>query len=290
MVIRHLNIIQQVCKRMLQGGLIIVLLSGCASGPLQKPIAPGDTVQLDYTCRLEDGAILATTHREIAYDEHAHLSYAFIYLKSYQPAVVKTDPGIQPWPKPMLHPLMDEIAFQLSKQLAGLGYDESHRVTITTGEIPNLPDMERFIQYAKTMRRPKKRSVPKAQFIANTGKEPELGEMLFTDAPVQWKVTGIQSDRVALEYLAEDGLKINMPYGEAVLRDRGDHFDLEIDARVGNLVRVGPYIGRISELDDRVFKADFAHPFGGRTLACEVTTRRHSDPNENGPQKGTAPQ
>lgn len=259
---------------LLWGALAVALLSGCATPPPPKTIAPHDAVLLDYTCRLEDGAILATTRREVAFSENAHLSHAFVLLQEYGPAAVTVGTDLQPPPTPTIYPLMGEIAYRLSKQFEGLAYDETHHVSVTTEAIPNLSDMDRFIQFARTMRRPKQRSIPKAQFIANTGKEPEIGELLFPDQAVQWKVTGVKADNVELQYLAEDGGKMMLVYGEAVVRDRGDHYDLEIDARVGNLVRIGPYIGRISELDDRIFTVDFAHPFGGRELACEVTARQ----------------
>jgi FKBP-type peptidyl-prolyl cis-trans isomerase 2 len=42
-------------------------------------------------------------------------------------------------------------------------------------------------------------------------------------------------------------------------------------------VRVGPYIGRISDINDRLFIVDFEHPLGGRELACEVAVHRANE-------------
>jgi FKBP-type peptidyl-prolyl cis-trans isomerase 2 len=77
-----------------------------------------------------------------------------------------------------------------------------------------------------------------------------------------------------VEYHLEEGQKLKMPYGEAVVHDQGDHYELEIEARPGGLVRVGPYLGRIVEITDRLFVVDFEHPFGGHELACECTATR----------------
>jgi|GEM_PF-958006 len=268
-------------RSLITGTLALCLLYGCAttSTPM-KSIASGDSVLLDYTCRLENGAIVATTRKAAAYDKDAQLSSAFVPLAAYGPAAVTVGSQRQPPAKPTIHPLTGEIAYRLSQQIEELTYGKTHHLTVTTEMISDLPKRERYLQFARTMRRPKQRSIPKAQFVANTGKEPEVGELLFPDRPIQWKVTDVQADSVALQYLAEDGQKVILPYGEAVIRDRSDHYDLEIDARVGNLVRIGPYIGRISELDDRIFMVDFEHPFGGRELACEVMARQADERTE----------
>jgi FKBP-type peptidyl-prolyl cis-trans isomerase 2 len=258
--------------------LPLILLVGCATAPPPKLIAAGDTVLLDYTCRLDDDALLATTSKEAAYEENARLSHAFIPLQHYGPTPVAIGADRKPTAKPTIIPLVKEIAYLLSQRLEGLAYKTPHHMVITAETIPNLTDMDRFIQFSRTMRRTKQQKIPKAQFIANTGKEPVLGDVVAVDRAIQWKVAKIQEDKVEIHYLAEDGLRVNMPYGEAVIRDRGDRYDLEIDAQVGNLVRVGSFIGRISEMDGRLFTVDFDNPFGKHNLACEVSARPLDSP------------
>ncbi|BBO68364.1 hypothetical protein DSCA_22940 [Desulfosarcina alkanivorans] len=258
--------------RPLMAALFAALLAGCATiSPPPPPIAGDDKVLLDYTCRLEDGAILATTSRADAFADGTQLSHAFMPTKAY--AAIPITAGAErrlPAPPDIL-PLMPEIAYQVSHQLTGQTYEETHAMTVGAEAIEGLSDMARFIQFARTMQRPKQRSVPKEQFVANTGQEPSAGQVLFPDQVMQWQVIAVKEDTVEVRYLIEDGKKVMMHYGEAVVRDRGDHYDFEIDVRLGGLVRVGPYIGRISKIDDRLFTVDFDHPFGGRELACEVT-------------------
>jgi FKBP-type peptidyl-prolyl cis-trans isomerase 2 len=261
-------------KTILTGLSALCLLYGCATAPQPMPtVTSGDAVLLDYTCRIEDGSILSTTRQADAHDENAQYSNAFVALNAYGPVAVTVDNAMQPPQKPIVHPLGDAIVSRLIPQLDGLTYGESHRLTVTSEAIADLPDMERYLQYARTMRRPKQRTIPRAQFVSNTGKEPVVGDVMFSDNPMQWRVTDVQNESVAVEYTIEDGRKIMLPYGEAVVHDRGDHYDLEIETRPGGLVRVGPYIGRIADITDRLFLVDFEHPFGGRELACEVTVK-----------------
>jgi FKBP-type peptidyl-prolyl cis-trans isomerase 2 len=252
-----------------------MLLGGCAAlSPAPPPIiAAGDRALLDNTCRLEDGAILATTRKDAALAEDARFSHAFVPLQAYAPVPVTVGAERRLPATPDIVPLMDEIADRVSQELAGLTYGETHKMSVSAETIEGLSDMARYIQFARSMRRPKQREVPREQFTANTGQEPVAGQVLFADSPMPWEVLAVDEETVEVSYKLEDGQKIMMPYGEAVVRDRGDHYDLEIDTRIDGLVRVGPYIGRICEVGERVFTVDFDHPFGGRELACEVTAR-----------------
>ncbi|VTR65942.1 hypothetical protein DESC_390045 [Desulfosarcina cetonica] len=250
----------------------VALFFGCATtSSRMDTIASGDTVQVNYTCRIEDGSILVTTRKEVAHDASARLSHAYIPPTSYAPVMIPVGKEVRLPDKPVVHPLTGEIAVCLSKQLEGLTYEDTHHLTVTTEAVADLPKMERYMQYARTMRRPKQRSIPKAQFVANTGQEPVAGATLFADRAMPWKVLNVSADSVEVQYLLTEGQKVMMPYGEAMVRDRGDHYDLEIEVRPGDLVRVGSYIGRIVDISDKLFFVDFEHPFGGRELACEVT-------------------
>ncbi|WP_155325317.1 hypothetical protein [Desulfosarcina ovata] len=241
---------------------------------MMDTIVVGDTVKVDYTCRIENGDILVTTRKEAAQDTSAHLSHAYIPNKAYAPVIIPVGKESLLPEKPIIRPATGEIAVHLSKQLEGLSYEGTHHLTVTTEAIADLPKMERFMQYARTMRRPKQRSISKAQFVTNTGQEPVAGEILFADRAMPWKVLSVSADSVEVKYLLKEGQKVMLPYGEAVVHDQGDHYELEIETRPGGLVRVGPYIGRIVDITDKLFIVDFEHPFGGRELACEVTATR----------------
>lgn len=252
------------------GAMFMTVLAGCATTQ-QGVIGYGDTVTYDYTCRTDDGDIIVTSDKETAFSENARVSNAFVPLKAYIPVVVTVGAEIQPPPDQMPHPLIEEVSLRISKQLEGLGYSKTMNLQVAAEAIEGLPESERQLKFSKIMKRPKQRRVPKAQFIQSAGKEPELGEILFADAAVQWKIVAIDDDSVEIQYLAQDGMNVTLPLGDAVMRERVDHYDLVIDVRKDNLVRVGPYVGRISDVGEKLFTVDFSHPFGGRTLNCEVT-------------------
>jgi FKBP-type peptidyl-prolyl cis-trans isomerase 2 len=256
--------------RLLLALAALTLICGCATTPHVKTIAAQETVSLDYTCRLENGDILATTLQSIADDGNQEKSTAFVPTKAFGPVTLEIISDRQPPPAGVIRPILTEIAFQLSSQLEGLTYGESHQVTIRSEMIPDLPEAERFIQFSRVMKRPKTRILTKAQYIRSAGKEPKIGDVAFTRG-IRKQVAEINEDQVVIEFMAEDGETVRTTFGEAVVRDQGDFYDLEIDARVGNLVRIGPYIGHISVVDERLFKVDYGHPFGGKPLDCQVT-------------------
>lgn len=258
------------CKRLLAGAIFMAVLTGCATTQ-PSVVGYGETVAFDFTCRTDDGAIVVTTQKETVFDKGANVSNAFVPLEKYTPALVTVGAEVPQLSNQMPHPLIDEVSNRIAMQLEGSLYSRTRHVRVAAEAINDLPEHERILQFARTMQRPKHKRIPKAQFIKNTGKEPELGEMLFTESAVQWKVTAIGDDSVEVQYMAQDGMTLTLPYGKAVVKEQRDHYDLEISAVEGNLVRIGPYVGRISEVGDRLFTVDFSHPFGGRTLDCAVT-------------------
>ena len=253
--------------------ILCLFAAGCstASATGKNTVHSGDAVALDYTCRIEDGSILATTSKDDAYAKDAKLSNAIIVPKAFVPVDLVVGRELKHDSKPQVHPLSEEIIFRLADRLTGLTYDETQPVAIASEGIADLPESERYLHFARVMKRPKQRSISKEQFISNVGKEPVVGELLFADQPMPWKVVDVQADSVEIQYLLKDGQKLILPYGDTVVRDRDDHYELEIETRPGGLVRVGPYIGRIVDITDKLFFVDFENPFGGRELACDVT-------------------
>lgn len=270
-----MNPLQTVIRKVIVASAALGLLNGCATvtSPTET-IVYGETVQADYTCSVEDGSILVTTREAVAKDKKGHFSHAFIPPNTYAPATITIGQQTPAQNKPEVRSVNDEIAAKLAEKLEGLTFNTPHHLTVTSDAIADIPKMERYLQYARTMRRPKQRSIPKTQFVANTGQEPVVGEVLFLGRTMPWKVLDVQTDSVTIEYQLKDGQKVKMPYGEAIVHDRGDHYILEIETRPGGLVRVGPYIGRIVDITDNLFIVDFEHPFGGRELTCEVTATK----------------
>ena len=248
---------------------------GCAGANkiALKQIAKGDTATIDFTCRLDDGSILTTTQKDIAFDEDENLSYAFVGPLEYGPVIIPVGAEVKMPEQPIIHPLMAEIGYQLSQNIDGLYYDKTQRVDLTTDEILGLPEGDRLVRFSRTMRRNKIIQVTKEQFVAKAGKEAKIGDIVFPENIIKWKVLDVKGNLIDVQLIAKDGGTVIMPYGPALIRDKGDHYDLEIDNRVGDLVRLGSYIGRIIDQDERLFTVDLSHPFGGRALACDIMAK-----------------
>jgi len=250
------------------------LFYGCAAWPVSEPVSVGDAVAVDYVCRIAEGAILATTREAVIKDEAEQLSHAFVPFRAYQPEQFTIGAYRSPWQGPDLHPLREEIAFRLAGRLQGLRYGRRHHLALASAPIEGLPEQERTITFAVTYPLEKERTLPVQQFEQIVGKPPAVGEILFEDKPVQWEVIEALPDSVTVRFRVKQSHAVKMPEGPAVIRDQGEHFEVTVDARVGQLVRVGPYVGQVSAVEQGRFTADFSHPFGGRELACEVVVQR----------------
>ena len=258
--------------------MVVAAIACLPASSTARQVMPGDAVQLDYTCRLANGKILVTTRQDAVSTEGAALSHAFVAMKRYTPAVVVAGNQTKSETPADLQPLKKAAAMRLAEVLAGKTYGHSYTVSLSAEAIEGLSAQERSIEFARTMQRPKQRIIPVEQFIRLTGEEPKTGQRLFEDTDVQWQVANVGDDGVAVRYLVKDGQNVDTPYGKAVFRDRGEHYDLEIDAREGNLVRVGPYVGQIAGVGEKLFTVDFAHPFGGRRLECTFTVNENATP------------
>jgi FKBP-type peptidyl-prolyl cis-trans isomerase 2 len=50
----------------------------------------------------------------------------------------------------------------------------------------------------------------------------------------------------------------------------GDHFQITMEAQEGRIVRNGPVVGRIIEVEDESFTVDYGRAFAGEPITCDV--------------------
>ena len=67
---------------------------------------------------------------------------------------------------------------------------------------------------------------------------------------------------------------VQTPFGVGRIREEADAYKIDIDARKGSLIRSGPLVGRITDVDDQFMVIDYRNPFGGETLSCDVTVSK----------------
>ena len=129
---------------------------------------------------------------------------------------------------------------------------------------------ERFIEMARVRRRPKTVTVTLPAYRARVGEEPAVGHEVPFESGVTAEVVAIADGQVTLRFRTEPGTVVATGFGPGHVREADDHFEIEIDARDGQLVRAGPLVGRVVDVTDASFTLDFGHPFGGEALHCEV--------------------
>jgi FKBP-type peptidyl-prolyl cis-trans isomerase 2 len=67
---------------------------------------------------------------------------------------------------------------------------------------------------------------------------------------------------------------VQTPFGKGTVKESGNVYIIDIDAKVGALVRSGPMVGRIVEVGEGetgTITIDYSHPFGGESLDCDIT-------------------
>ncbi len=243
---------------------------GCAAAGTGTPIAAGDLVMLQYTCRLADGTLAATTQPN---GEAGNLPTSPVYLRpsTTEPVVVIAGQGLKADKPVTRRSFEDEIAVQLAKRLVGLPAGVGSRLEIR-GDGSLLADGQSHkLPMATVRQRLKEHRLDRAGYKARTGKEAEIGQEFSVDPNVPGKVAGINGDEVLIRFTAAVGSTVETPFGKGVIRETPEHFEIVLSPKVGTLVRTGPIVGRIAEANERQFVVDYSDLLGGETLTCTAT-------------------
>ncbi|MGD8387507.1 MAG: thioredoxin family protein [Desulfobacteraceae bacterium] len=257
----------------------------CAHGgsPAGPPIQRGEPVQVHYTCRIQDGPLVTTTLEEVAEgiagDPDA--SRLFLPRRTYGPEeLVAGEPPEGPFderlrkqPAFMLKGLHTVIREALAEAVVGRPTGDAFSVDVTAEYQDEVPDRERVISLRRAFNFPKTQRLSRDEFMARTGagRPPFVGMSLNMVQGMDCEVISITEDEVVVEFTPRQQGPIQTPFGEKDLIDQGDRWVTRIQTEPGHLVRTGPQIGRISEVQGGMFLIDYGHPFGGRTLECVVT-------------------
>ena len=180
----------------------------------------------------------------------------------------------------------EDIAARLAEAIVDLRVGESRTVEITAVVPPGMKKNEQFIQMARVRNFPKEMRMAKDIYAAQTGKQPEAGQEVNFNPAIPGKVTSVIGDEVVVQFKIKPGAGRDTSFGKETARDMGDHFEIVIDARVGHLVRSGPLVGKIIDVDERLFTLDYGHPFGGEALVCDVTVESAQTPVITAPSSG----
>ena len=264
--------------------LALLALEGCAAAR-QAVVRPGDRATVDFTCRIGNGEIAASTSGEVARDPSLPKSRVFLPGTARDPLVLVA--GAEEIRRGPLGVVSFEDAIAARLAVAIVGLREGTRTTVELGA-----DRESAkgssggrLPMSRVWRRPKELRLSREEYAARKGRAPEIGQVFILDPLVPGKVTAVSDNEVRIGFPCPDGAQVETPFGKGVLREEADHCGIAIEARSGTLVRSGPLAGRIVSMSDRSFVIDYGHPFGGETLSCDVAVKAVADPEKKGTEK-----
>jgi FKBP-type peptidyl-prolyl cis-trans isomerase 2 len=252
-----------------------LLMLSCATSepPTELPENDGaDTGRgLNYTCRMPDGAVVVTTDSAVADSPSIIKADVFIEKQSYAPFdIADLDLDRLNAGKEQLRFLEEVVVIELAKEIREWPIETAETLVLETKAQNGLPESERVIQIARVKEHPKMTVYAKNVFSRITGSELAIGADVYLHQGVRGKVVSVEENEVRVAFEPESDAPIQGPFGPIIVQDKGDYYRIEIDAQKGRLVRVGPAVGRIAAVNDRTFRIDYSHPFGGETLTCDT--------------------
>ncbi|MFO7740463.1 MAG: thioredoxin family protein [Desulfatiglandaceae bacterium] len=241
-----------------------------ASLASQNPAGKGRG--LEYTCRMQNGDILVSTQADIANSSKYQKARAFIYKKAYKPVDItaydarEKNAALEGQLKFLEDVLIDKLVQDTREWKPG----DFGSIRVTAEPQNDLPSNERSIRLTKVKTHPKNTVYAKDIFTNLTGGNPAVGETVRLDTGITGEVVSIENDAVKVAFEPISDQAMEGPFGMVTVKDMGDNYVTDIDARKGSLVSVGPAVGKIAEVSEKNFLVDYAHPFGGEALQCDV--------------------
>ncbi len=247
--------------------ILITALSGCSGVP--AVVKNGDQVELGFTCRLPNGELAATTKPDSAFGDDRKSPF---YLIRNGSDTVTLTAGVQKSDlKQDRVSFEEEIMKRLGITLAGLKEGEQSVRELQAERYPATSSKDRFVRMATVRKRQKEMRLSLEEYSNRTGKTPEVGQRLVIDPLVPGRVSEVTEKEVVVLIAPEPGKPLTTPFGPVTVRETATHFELEIKAEKGRLVRTGGMVGRISAVEGDSFEIDYGHPFGGEKLNCDVS-------------------
>lgn len=256
-----INLTKSICT-----ALVLAALSACSSAP--AVVRTGDKVEVGFTCRLPDGQLAATTRPDNAVSAERKSPFYAPYRG--KETVVLTAGGQTNDPARDRLSFEEEIMKRLSPSLTGLKEGQHVVTELQADRYPAASPTDRFVQLAKVRKRLKEMRLSREEYTTRTGKDPEAGQRFVIDPLVPGRVSEVTSSEVVVRFAPAMDKPMILPFGPVTVRENDTHYELEIDAVQGRLVRTGGMAGRISAVEDDSFSIDYGHPFGGERLNCDV--------------------
>jgi FKBP-type peptidyl-prolyl cis-trans isomerase 2 len=249
--------------------LIAVLLSGCATMEPHPAIKAGDKVGIQFTCRLKNGELAAATSAD---DNNSSLPKSPLFLKRTTGDDVVVTAGADTTEDVhvlLKRPFESWITAKLAGSVVGMRQRDEAVLEVTAERLSTLPPADQFIKLPRVRKQPKEMNMPLDKFKALTKKDPVVGQPFIIDPAIPGTVASVSGDEVLLRF-APTAKEVELIFGKGVISEKEDHYEIDIQAVKGTLLRPGGVVARISDVDSDTMTIDFAHPFAGEALNCDV--------------------
>jgi len=261
-------------------------LAGCATTEKGKPVAAGDQVGVNFTCRLKNGDIAVSTSKEIT--GNAALPKSAIFLPRKDDGALTITAGRNAREKAA----DDNISFEdrvtglIAAEVVGLTPGEKLAVQFRAERREkDSKGQENTIQINRVNYRPRDMEMAKSELLARTGKAPVEEQEVDLGEGMRAKVVSLSGDNAKLRVSASPEAQIQTPFGPGKVTEAPTDLKITIDARVGSLARTGPLVGRVAAVDDNSITLDYGHPFGGEELNCDVVVEPAAKTMQQGDER-----
>jgi FKBP-type peptidyl-prolyl cis-trans isomerase 2 len=250
--------------------LLSLLLVGAGPVLAGEPVRPHDAVKINYLCRLNNGELAAATIGESKLPPAEKRSPIFVPLQNDAPLSLVAGEGPEVAEMaPQQNEFEDEVAMQIADAVVGKQVAQPFAMTVSAARARYRDNA--VLKLARTRQRPREMRMALGEYEALSGSKAEVGQAFALDPDFPGKVVSVNAAEVLLRFAAPPNNLLATPFGTAVVRETETQYLVDIDTKVGALVRSGPMVGRIAAVDEQMFAVDYGHPLAGQDLECEVT-------------------
>ncbi len=283
---------QKEIQTMFQVFVCMLTIAGCATPGTHQTSQPepatdltkarqvqlGDTASVNYLCRLRSGEVAAATDNVAEIQRKSNL---YVRKEEAGPisieAVSAADTAQIQATSYVQRSMEEEISHQLAFVIVSMKEGDTRAVEIKAEDVPEQEAPQYIAHLSRVRTRPKEMKMPKGDYEYRTRQSPEVGQAYSYDPDFPGRVEAVSDQEVTIRFSATPGAVIETPFGSGRIRDDGEDYKVDIEARKGALVRAGEMVGHITDADDKGITVDFGNSFGGETLLCDVTVDKIID-------------
>lgn len=238
-----------------------------------RVVQPGDSVAIGYLCKLTNGQIVAASD---FIQKDQRVSTVFLSKDKEGPVSMTAGAPLPVLPAGREMAFEDEITYRLADLVVGMKEGQRRQVELTAPDISARSQQNYVTQLSRIRKRPKEMKIPLGDYQARTNRSPEVGQPFAYDPAFPGRVEAVTDKDVLIRFSKPSDV-IETPLGPGHVRETEKNYEVNIDARKGDLIRVGNIVGCIAAVDDQIITLDFRNPFGGQTLICDMAIEKVYD-------------